>query len=219
MSDLETLRELLLVLLGTGCSELFFESNDQRRKIALAEKFLDGGGTHAGLEGSVAVGVFRFAEFIFSEKLADFEGGVALFGDDVIFIVNHALQLAGAHVEHEADAGRHALVEPDMGNWHGQFDVAHALATDAAEGHFDAATVADHALVLDALVFTAGAFPVTGGSEDPLAEETAFFRLEGPVVDGFRVFHLALGPRADDFRGCHGDGDLVKGLWALVHAE
>ena len=219
LSDLETLRELLLVLLGTGGSELFFKSNDQGRKVALAEQFHDSGGTHAGLERSVAIGVFRLAEFVFREELADFEGGVALFGDDVVFIVNHALQLAGTHVEHEADAGRHALVEPDVGNRHGQFDVAHALATDAAQGHFDAATVADHALVLDPLVFAAGALPVAGGSEDPLAEETAFFGLEGPVVDGFRVLHLALGPGTDDFRGSHGDGDLVKLLRALVHAE
>jgi hypothetical protein len=56
-------------------------------------------------------------------------------------------------------------------------------------------------------------------SEDPLAEETAFFGLEGPVVDGFRVFHLALGPRANDFRGGHGDGDLIEGFRALVHTE
>ena len=152
------------------------------------------------MEGSVAVGIFGFAKFVFREELADFESGVALLSHDVVFVINDALQLTGAHVEHETDAGRHALVEPDVRNRHGQFDVAHALATNAAEGHFDAATVADHALVLDALVFTAGTFPVTGRPEDALAEETALFGFEGPVVDRLRVFHFALGPRANDFR-------------------
>ena len=106
-----------------------------------------------------------------------------------------------------------------MGNRHSQFDVAHALATNAAQSHFDTATVADHAFMLDPLILAAGTFPVAGGPEDPLAEETALFGLEGPVVDGFRVLHLALGPGSDDFRGSDGDGDLVKGLGALVHAE
>jgi hypothetical protein len=99
-------------------------------------------------------------------------------GDDVVLVVDHALELAGAHVEHQADARGHALVEPDVGNRHGQLDVAHALAADAGEGDFDAAAVADDALVLDALVFAAGALPVAGGSEDPLAEEAAFSGLK-----------------------------------------
>ena len=106
-----------------------------------------------------------------------------------------------------------------MGNRHGQFDVAHALAAHAAEGDLDAAAVADHALVLDALVLAASTLPVAGGSEDPLAEKAALLGLEGPVVDGFRVLHLALGPGTDDFRGSDGDGDLIESLRALVHAE
>jgi hypothetical protein len=73
--------------------------------------------------------------------------------------------------------------------------------------------------VLDALVFAAGALPVAGGTEDALAEEAAFLRLEGPVVDGFGVLYFTLGPGPDDFRRGHGDGNLVKGFRAFVHAE
>ena len=40
--------------------------------------------------------------------------------------------------------------------------MAHALTAHAGECHFDAAAVADDALVLDALVFAAGTLPVTG---------------------------------------------------------
>ena len=106
-----------------------------------------------------------------------------------------------------------------MGNRNGKLDVAHALAADAAQGDFDAAAVADDALVLDALVFAAGAFPVTGWPEDALAEETALLGLESPVVDRFRILDLTLGPGTDDFRGGYGDGDLVKGFGTFVHAK
>ena len=102
------------------------------------------------------------------------------------------------HVEHQAEARRHALVEPDVRDRHGQFDVAHALAAHARQRHFDAATVADDALVLDALVLSAGAFPVARRTEDALAEQAALFRLERAVVDRFRILDLALAPR----RGC-----------------
>ena len=139
--------------------------------------------------------------------------------DDVIFVVDHALKLTCAHVEHQADAGRHALIEPDVGNRNSKFDVAHALATDAAEGNFDTAAVANHAFVFDALVFTASTFPVTGWSENALTEETAFFWLEGPVVNGFRIFHFTFRPTPDDFRGCYGDGNLIEGFWTFVHAK
>ena len=106
-----------------------------------------------------------------------------------------------------------------MGNRHGQFDVAHALTAHPAEGDLDAAAVADDALVFDALVLAAGALPVAGRSEDPLAKQPALFRLARPIVDGFGVFNFPLGPRPDDFRGGHGDGNLVKGFRAFIYAE
>jgi hypothetical protein len=104
---------------------------------------------------------------------------------------------SGGHVEQQADAGRHALEEPDVGNRHGELDVAHALAAHAAQGHLDAAAVADDALVLDALVLAAGALPVAGGAEDALAEEAVLLGLEGAVVDGLGLLDLAGGPGAD----------------------
>ena len=50
-------------------------------------------------------------------------------------------------------------------------------------------------LMLDALVFSAGAFPVPGRTENTLAEEAALFRLEGAVIDRFRILDFALGSR------------------------
>jgi len=75
-------------------------------------------------------------------------------------------------------------------NWNRELDVTHALATDAAKGNFDTATIANHAFVFDAFVFSSSTLPVTGWSENALTEEAAFFWLEGTVVDGFRIFHL-----------------------------
>jgi hypothetical protein len=112
--------------------------------------------------------------------------------DHVILVINHALEIARGHVEHQADARGHALEEPDVADRHGQFDVAHALAADAGQRHFDAATVADDAAVLDALVLAAGAFPVLDGTENAFAEQAALFRLERAVVDGLGVLDFAL---------------------------
>ena len=34
--------------------------------------------------------------------------------DDIIFVVDDSFQLPGAHIQHQANPGRHAFVEPDM---------------------------------------------------------------------------------------------------------
>ena len=93
---------------------------------------------------------------------------------------------------------------------HGQFDVAHALAAHARERHFDAATVADDAVVLDALVLAAGAFPVPGRTENAFAEQAALFRLERAVVDRLGILDFALAPGADGVGGGDGDRDVIE---------
>ena len=147
------------------------------------------------------------------------EWGLLGVGHQIIFIVNDALQLTGGHVQSQAETAGHTFVEPNVGHGHGQFDVAHALATDAAQGNFNATTVADNALVFDALVFTAGTFPVPCGPEDALAKQTTFFGFERAVIDGFRVLDLALGPGPDRFRIGHGDCDVVEALGAGIATE
>ena len=101
---------------------------------------------------------------------------------------------------------------------HGQLDVAHALAADAGEGHLDAATVADDAAVLDALVLAAGAFPVLDGAEDAFAEQAAFFGLERAVIDGLGVLDLSLGPGPDGVGRRDGNRDVLH-LVDLVQPE
>src|SRR5205085_8356029 len=87
--------------------------------------------------------------------------------------------------------------EPDVRGRAGELDVAHALAAHLGEGHLDAALLADHAAVLEALVLAAEALVVLDRPEDLGAEEAVALRLEGAVVDGLGLLYLAVGPRAD----------------------
>ena len=98
------------------------------------------------------------------------ERRLAWVNDDVVLVIDDALELARAHVEHQAEPRWHALVEPNMRNRNGQLDVAHALATHPRKRDFHATTVANDTLVLDPLVLAAGAFPITGRPEDAFAK-------------------------------------------------
>ena len=55
--------------------------------------------------------------------------------------------------------------------------MAHTLTADAGFRNLNAAAVADYTLISDLFIFTAMAFPVLAGPENPLAEQTVFFRL------------------------------------------
>ena len=90
--------------------------------------------------------------------------------------------------------------------------MAHALTADLGPGDLHAALVTDLVLVLelDPLIFSAVAFPVLGGSEDPFAVQTVPFGLQRAVVDGFRLRDFTVGPREDLLRGSHTDLNGVK---------
>src|SRR3546814_17025707 len=90
--------------------------------------------------------------------------------------------------------------------------MAHALAADLGDGHFDAALLADDALVLHALVLAAQALVILDRTEDARAEQAVAFRLERPVVDGLGLLDLAERPRADALRRGDPDLDLVESL-------
>src|SRR5205807_5666028 len=129
-------------------------------------------------------------------------------GDDVGFEVEHALDVPERHVEHEAEARGQALQEPDVRDRARELDVPHALATDLGERDLDAALLADHPAVLQALVLAAQALVILDRPEDLGAEEAVPLRLEGAVVDRLGFLHFAVGPRADLFR--RGDPDLDR---------
>ena len=173
---------------------------------------LDRFGADAGGEGVFAILVLRFEELVLGQQLELLQRRQARLGDDVALEIEHALELLELHVEQQADAARQRLQEPDMRNRRGQFDVAHALAANLGHGHFDAALLADDALVLHALVLAAQALVVLDRTEDARAEQTVTLGLERPVVDRLGLLDLAEGPRADRLGRGDADLDLVEGF-------
>ena len=158
------------------------------------QKFFDGFRAHARFKRTDTVLLFLFHLFAVGDDLFERKIGIARIEHHVAGEIQHLFKGFGAHVEHEGDARRHAFEIPDMRYGRGEFDVSHTVAADLALGHFHAALVADDALVSDALIFSAMAFPVLGRSENPFAEQTADFRLLGAVVDGFGLGYFAVRP-------------------------
>ncbi len=197
-------------LLPAGGGQLFLELLRKLVEVDFRQQFLDGFGAHAGLK-IVLVLFAHVAVFLLVEELLLLQlAHVAGVGDDIQGKVEDLLQHAGRDVEHQAHAGRDALEIPDMGNRRGQLDVAHPLAADLGPRDLHAAALADFALIADALVFSAVALPVLGGAEDALAEQAVAFRLERAVVDGLRLFDLAVRPLPDFFGRSKSDLDGFK---------
>src|SRR6195952_3926580 len=90
--------------------------------------------------------------------------------------------------------------------------MAHALAPDARQRHFDRALLADDTLVLHALVLAAQAHVVLDRPEDARAEQAVTLRLEGAVVDGLRLLDFAVRPRQNLLRRRDRNPDLVEDL-------
>ncbi|MPM12273.1 hypothetical protein SDC9_58625 [bioreactor metagenome] len=113
-------------------------------------------------------------------------------GDHVRGEVDDLLQVLRRDVEEVAEPARHTLEVPDVRHRGGELDVAHPLTTDVGAGDLDATALTHDALEPDTLVLAAVALPVPGGAEDLLAEQAVPLRLQGAVVDGLRLLHLAV---------------------------
>ncbi len=206
---LQALGDLLDLGLGAGGGELGSQRLDVVADIELAKQLTHALRAHRGRE--VVAVLFHLGEVVvLGEELAAVQRRHAGVGHDVGFEVEDAFDVAQRHVEHHPEAGRQALQEPDMGDRAGELDVPHALAAHLGEGDFHAALLADHAAVLEALVLAAQALVVLDRAEDLGAEQAVPFRLEGTVVDGFRLLHFAVGPRADLLGGSESDADGVE---------
>src|SRR4051794_15971437 len=90
--------------------------------------------------------------------------------------------------------------------------MAHAVAADLRQGHFDAALLADDTAVFHPLVLATQAFVVFYRSENAGAEQTIPFRLEGPIIDRFRLLDLAIRPGMNALRARDRDADLIEAL-------
>src|SRR6185312_8237526 len=176
--DLEALDELLRLFAAVAGGDFGAQIIAQLRQVDRLKQRADGFGADHGGEAVFAVVVLRLVELVFGQELTILERRQARLDDDVLFEVEDAFQVLQRHVEHEADAARQRLQEPDVRDRRGQFDMAHALAAHFLDGDFDAALFADDALVLHALVLAAQAFVVLHGPEDARAEQAVAFGLE-----------------------------------------
>src|SRR5271155_1139805 len=97
--------------------------------------------------------------------------------------------------------------------------MTHAFAPHARQRHLDRALLADDTLVLHPLVLAAQALVVLDRPEDARAEQPVALWLEGAVVDGLRLFDLAVGPGQNLLRARDRNPDLVEDLSRHLRAE
>ena len=87
-----------------------------------------------------------------------------------------------------------------MGYGTGQFNMSHPFATDLGLDDLYPAFFTNNAPVFHALIFSAITFIILGRAEYFGTKKTVPFRLESPVVDGLRLFNLAMRPFPDLLR-------------------
>ena len=209
LDELDALGKTLQLRLGIRRRDFLAQANQFLIEIDRLEQLIDRFGAHARVE-LVAVLFDRRQILLFVEQLAALERGQTRIDDDIGFEIEDALDIAQRHVEHQTDARRQRLQEPDVRGRARELDVAHALAAHLGQRHFRAALFADDAAVLHALVLAAQALVVLDRSEDGRAEQAVTLGLERAVVDRFGLLHLAERPRADQIRRSQRDLDRIE---------
>src|SRR4051794_8002947 len=161
------------------------------------EQLANRGRSYVGEERVVALVLgllLQVEERVLVEKLVRLHFLLARLDYDVVRVVDDLLEITQGEVDKVSHRTRQSLEEPDVRDGYGELDVTHALATDAAQGDFDAAAIADHSTVANSLVFTAVALPVLYWTEDALTEQAILLRLERAVVDSLGLEYLAPRP-------------------------
>ena len=95
-----------------------------------------------------------------------------------------------------------------MSHGHHEFDMSRAFAAHLFLGYFNAATVADDALITYALVFSAGTFVILCRTKDAFAEKSVALGLVCTVVNGFGFGYLTIRIFQDFFGRSQSDGNL-----------
>src|SRR5690625_1782061 len=129
--------------------------------------------------------------------------------------INDLFEVFGREIEQITQAAGHALEIPDVRHRRGDLDVTPPFAPNLGASDLDSAAFADDALEADALVFTAIAFPVPGGAENLLAEQSVALWFERAIVNGFWLLDLTMRPSTNIV--CSGQADLQ--LIEEVHVE
>ena len=210
LHQLETLGELLDLGFRVGLRNFLAQARDLLLEIDVGDAAAWIASAPIFAVELVAVLLERLVVLLVVEQLPALERGHAGVDDDEGLEIQHALDVAQRHVEQQADARRQRLQEPDVRHRARQLDVAHALAAHLGQRHLDAALLADHAAVLEALVLAAQALVVLDGPEDLGAEQAVALRLERTVIDRLRLLDLAERPRTDHLRRGEPDADRIE---------
>ena len=132
------------------------------------------------------------------------------FSDHVSSEVNNLLKILRGKIKKVTQAAWNTLEVPDMSYWGSKLDMTHALTTYFGTSYFNTASFTDDAFEADTLVLTAVTLPVASWSEDLLAEETVFLRLESAVVDGLWLLYFAMRPGANVLSSSKTNAELIK---------
>ena len=138
-------------------------------------------------------------DLIFEALQGLLAGFLVHIGNDVLCKVEDAVEVAARDIEQHSQLGRDAPRIPDVRDRRGQPDVSHALAAHGGARYFDAALVADDALIAGVLIFAAVALPVARRAKNGLTEQPIFFRSQAAVVDRLRFEYFAVRPGQDGF--------------------
>src|SRR3989338_6533968 len=210
--DLQTLDDLFRLQFAGGFFQISAKLLCGGLKINRGQHFTDRFGADIGGESVGAILVLRVEIFFFGQLLLIGQVGQTRLDHDVVFEIQHTLQIPQGHVEHQADPAGQRFQEPDVGDWGRQFDVAHPFTADLLQRDFNTAFFADNAAIFHALVFAAQAFVILDRAKDTRAEQAVTFRLERAVVDGFRFLDLTERPRQNPLGRGQADLDFVEGL-------
>ncbi len=219
LDQLQPLHQLLALRLRRGFLQIGAQLHLLGFGVDRLQHLADRFGADADGEALLAVLIDGALVLFLADQLARLQRRQAGIDDDVVLEVEDAFEVLQRHVEQQADAARQRLQEPDVRHRRGQFDMAHPLAPHLLQGDLDAALLADDPLVFHPLVLAAQALVVLDRAEDAGAEQPVAFRLERPVVDGFRLLDLAERPGADPLRAGDRDLDVVEALRAADLAE
>src|SRR4029079_7999381 len=182
VDDREALEQHLLAVLRRLRHDIGAQRLGELVYVETTQQLAHRGCADVGHEGRIVLFLRLRAEveiLVFVEELVDADVLLARLDDDVVRVVDHLLEITERDVEQVAHRTGQGLEEPDVRDGNGELDVTHALAAHLAQGHFDAAAVADDTAVANSLVFAAMAFPVLYRTENALAEQAVLLGLEG----------------------------------------
>ena len=194
LDQLQSLDILLALDFRSRLLELFAQRRALGLEIDRLQHIARRLGADTDRERVFAVFLDRPLILLFADQFVKLERSQPRLDDHVALEVENLLQVLQGHVHEQADPARQRLQEPDVGGRRGKLDMAHALAADLLQGHFDAALLARNPLVFHPLVLAAQALVVLHRTEDAGAEQSVALRLEGAVVDRLRLLDLAKGP-------------------------